>query len=82
MSIKKEIKNRENITYKIKFIDRARFMQKSLSNLVVNLPHKNELKDCECCLNYEAIKDKALQLNCLPLNNFLYFRKELSSSKK
>ena len=47
------------ISYKIKFIDNARFMACSLSNLVDNLPkgiHKIKRKDCDCLLEYESIK--------------------------
>ena len=39
------------ISYKIKFIDSARFMASSLSNLVDNLAegiHKIRFKDCDC----------------------------------
>ena len=43
-------KNLVTISYKIKFIDRARFMTSSLSNLVHNLRewvHKIKCKDCD-----------------------------------
>ena len=46
----------ENISYKIKFIDSARFMASSLSNLVDNLTgriHKIKCKDCDCFLEYK-----------------------------
>ena len=52
------------ITYKIKFIDSARFMPSTLSspvNPVNNLLHKNEWKDCWCHLKYATVKDNALQ---------------------
>ena len=48
------------ISYKIKFIDSARFMVSSLSNLVNNLAegiHKIKYKDCDCFLEYESLKD-------------------------
>ena len=41
------------ISYQIKFIDSARFMAISLSNLVSNLTegiHKTKFKDCDCFL--------------------------------
>ena len=42
-----------NISYKITFINSARFMASSLSNLVDNLAegvHKIKCKDCDCFL--------------------------------
>ena len=48
------------ISYKIKFIDIARFMATSLSNLVDDLPegiHKIKCKDCDCFPEYESVKD-------------------------
>ena len=39
------------ISYKIRFIDSARFMTSSLSNIADNLPegiHKIKWKDCDC----------------------------------
>ena len=45
------------ISYKIKFIDRARFMATSLSNLVVNLTegiHKIRCKDCDVFMNMKV----------------------------
>ena len=49
------------ISYKIKFIDSARFMASSLSNLADNLAegiHKIKCKDCDCFLEYESDKIK------------------------
>ena len=46
-----------NIYYKIKFIDSARFMATSLSNLGDNLVegiHKIKCKDGDCFLEYES----------------------------
>ena len=53
-----------NISYKIKFIDSARLMVSSLSNLVNNLAegiHKIECKDCDCFLVYESVKDDSIK---------------------
>ena len=47
-------------SYKIKFIDSARFMATSLSNLVDNLTeeiHKSKCKDCDCFLEYESVRN-------------------------
>ena len=47
------------IFYKIKFIDSARFMTSSLSNLVDNFAEgirKIKCKDCGCFLGYESVK--------------------------
>ena len=49
------------ISYKIKFIDSARFMASSLSNLVDNLAkgiHKIKCKDCDCFLEYEKCQEQ------------------------
>ena len=68
-------KNREdgnesvvNISYKIKFIDSARFMVSSLSNHVDNLAegiHKIRCKDCDSFLEYESVKDNLIKYKCL-----------------
>ena len=68
--IKKEIKNKNKIietTYKIKFIDRFRFMSISLSKLVDNLSeglHNNRCVDCKSCLEYMKNKDEKLIFRC------------------
>ena len=52
------------ISYKIKFIDSARFMATSLSNLVDNLAegiHKIKCKDCNCFLEYESVKENSIK---------------------
>ena len=65
------------ISYKLKFIDRARFMATSLSNLVDNLTkgiHNIKLKDCDCFPEYESVK-------CLSCNKRL-FKKNYEELKK
>ena len=58
------------ISYKIKFINSARFMATSLSNLVGNLTEgmqKLKCKDCDCFLDYESVKDNLInykRLSC------------------
>ena len=47
------------MSYKIKFIDSARFMVASLSNFTDNLVeriHKIKSKDCNCFLEYKSVK--------------------------
>ena len=56
--LKKEIKNKNKIiaiTYKIKFVDRFRFMPTSLSKIFDNLSeglHNSRCLDCKSCLDY------------------------------
>ena len=52
--IKKEHNNGETITYKIKFIDRWRFMPSKLSNLVDNLSEINN-KDSKTCIEKKKL---------------------------
>ena len=77
--IKKEIKKTdkegnaavETISYKIKFIDNARFKVSSLSNLVGNLTegiHKIKCKNCRCFLEYESVKYNLIKYEWLPCN--------------
>ena len=52
------------ISYKIKFIDSARFIATILSNLVDNLTeeiHKIKCKDCYHFLEYESVKDNLIK---------------------
>ena len=59
------------IFHKIKFIDRARFMPISLSNLVDNLVeeiHIIKCKDCSCFLQYKNIKDSLIKYQFLSCN--------------
>ena len=47
------------ISYEIKFIDSARFMASSLSNLFDNLAegiYKIKCKDCDCFLEYKSVR--------------------------
>ena len=45
------------ISYKIRFIDSARFTASSLSNLIDNLGiHKISCKDYDCFLEFESVK--------------------------
>ena len=54
-----------------KFIDSARFMASSLSNLIDNFTeeiHKIKCKDCDCFLEYESVKDNLIKHKCLSFN--------------
>ena len=47
------------MSYKIKFIENARFMASSLSSLLDDLPEgiqKIKCQDYNCCLGYESFK--------------------------
>ena len=73
--IKKKITKRDkdgndkivNISHKIKFIDRFRFMSGPLSSLVSNLSdglHSDKCTDCKSCLGYMSVKDDQLIFRC------------------
>ena len=67
VQIKKEIDNVKSITYKIKCIDRFRFMASSLSNLVKNLSeglHCDKCTGCKSFLDYMMFKDGQLIFRC------------------
>ena len=55
----------------MKFIDNARFMASSLSNLVDNLAEgidKIKCRDCDCSLEYGSIKGNFIKYKCLSCN--------------
>ena len=59
------------VSYKIKFIDSARFMPSSLWNLVDNLAKgidKTKYKDCDCFLEYESGMDNLMKYKYLSCN--------------
>ena len=57
--------------YEIKFIDGARFLARSLSNLIDNITeriHKFKREDCDYFLEYESVKDNLIKQKCLSCN--------------
>ena len=62
------------ISYKLQFIDSARFMASSLSNLVGNLAERIVnvrtviVRIVTCCLEYKNAKDDLIEYNCLCCN--------------
>ena len=77
-------KNVETISYKIKFIDSARFMESSLSNLVDNLTariQKIKCKDCGCFLEYKRVQGN-LQIHKSLFCNKCYLKKLNGGLKK
>ena len=65
---KDDTENVVNMSYKIEFIDSARSMASSLSNLVDSLGegiHKIKCKDCNCFLEYESAKENLIKNKCL-----------------
>ena len=59
------------ISFKIKFIDSARFMERSLTNLVDNFAEeidKFKCKDCNCFLEYQSFKENLIKNKCLSSN--------------
>ena len=62
------------MSYKIIFIDSARFMASSLSNLSDDLAegiHKIKCKDCDFFLEYESVKGNLIKYKCLSCNSRL-----------
>ena len=81
LSIEKEVKKKNidkgdnesvvTISCKIKFIDSARFLATSLSNLVDSLSEglrNYKWTDCKSCLEYMLTEDKLLIFCCLKCN--------------
>ena len=72
--IKVDKEGNENIittSYKIKFIDSAKFITSSLWNLFDNLAegmHKIKCKYYDCFLEYESVKDNLIKYQCLSCN--------------
>ena len=61
----------DNTSYKIKFIDSARFTASSLSNLLDNFGEgilKINCKDYDCSLEYKSAKDHVVKSKCLSFN--------------
>ena len=61
----------QTISYKIKFIDSARFVANSLSSLVDNLAegiHRIKFKNCDCFLEYESVKENLIKYKWLSCN--------------
>ena len=59
------------ISYKIKFVDSARFMVSSLSCRTDNLAegiHQIKCRDCDCFLEYGNVKDNLVKCKCLSCN--------------
>ena len=75
-AIEKEViridKKVETVSHRIQFIDSARFMASSLSNLVYNVfegIHKIKCKHCKnCSLEYTNVKYGLIEFKCLCCN--------------
>ena len=74
MPIKKQLDNGESIIYKIKFINSFRFMSRSLSTLVDNLPDIN-CKKCDNKREYIGFKENNLLVECSDCN--AWFEKDI-----
>ena len=69
--LKKEIKNKKLVTYKLKFIDIYRFMDRSLAGLVDKLSEINN-KDCKKCMQRNKIKSECQYIK--HKNNRLFYK--------
>ena len=59
------------MSYKIKFIDSARFLARSLSNLADYLTEeirKIKRKDCDFFLEHKSVKENLITYECLSCN--------------
>ena len=59
------------ISYKIKFVDSAMFMETSLKNFVDNLTErilKIKCKGCGCLPEYKSVKENSIKYKCTYLN--------------
>ena len=59
------------LSYKIKFIDSARFVANSLSNLVQNLTEgiqRTKCKYCDCPFENDSAKENSIKYKCLSSN--------------
>ena len=59
------------MSYKTKFVDSAKFMASSISNLFDSLSegiHKIKCKSWDCFLEYESVKDTLIKYKCLSSN--------------
>ena len=52
------------ISYQIKFIDNARFMETFVDNLTEG-SHKIKCNDCDCFIEYEIVEDNLIKYKCL-----------------
>ena len=80
--LKKENKDGKLITYKLKFIDSYRFVNRSLSDLADNLSeiNKQECKKCKETYTYHTRKNDTLIYRCKKCNNKSY--KSIKRSKR
>ena len=56
----------------MKFVNSAKFMKTSSSNVVDNLTEeilKIKYKDCDCSLEFEGVKNNLIKNKCLSCNN-------------
>ena len=51
-------------SYKIKFVDSARFKSNLVNNLTEEI-HKIKCKNCDCFLEYESVKVNSIKCKCL-----------------